>query len=59
MSPADFITVCRILETTVLGISGFHADCTDCPDWRCHRTLHESVDTAIRCAERHQAARHP
>ena len=58
MNAADAIIVTRILETTVLGISGFHADCTDCPGWRCHRQLHDSIDTAIRCAERHQATKH-
>jgi hypothetical protein len=48
----------RILETTVLGISGFHADCADCPSWRCHRRPHDTIDAAIRCAKRHQTNNH-
>jgi hypothetical protein len=46
-----------VVEGTVLGIAAWHAECSACPDWRCHRQAHEDADTAGRCAHRH-ANRH-
>jgi hypothetical protein len=52
------MTVGLILETTVAGVPAWHAGCLSCDGWRCHQQPHDDIDTAVRCAERHQARKH-
>jgi hypothetical protein len=42
-----------IIETTFSGIPAWHAECEQCPDWRCHKHAHNTNKTAVKCGERH------
>lgn len=44
-----------VVSTTVAGVEAFHATCSCHPGWRCHKQAHAKLETAQRCAERHQA----
>jgi hypothetical protein len=53
------MTVGLIIETTVAGIPAWHAGCLSCDEWRCHpKQAHDDIDTAVRCAKRHQHTKH-
>lgn len=50
------VVLVAVLETAVLEVPAWHADCTGCPGWRCQ--AHDDAEIALRCAQQHATRKH-